>query len=236
MPQKIQCSVAEIAPHGDSVYTVMLRPAARLPRFQAGQFLHLALDSFRPGDFWPDSRAFSIASSPSQSDVLRITYAVKGRFTTRMEKELAVGRDVWVKMPYGEFMVDRERDVCLIAGGTGMTAFAAFLDGVPPEHPHEVHLFYGARRPELLIYRALAEDFAGRCGKARLHLFSEVLEGTENAILQGRVDVAHVAPHLVCPDRLIYYLAGPPAMIRTVGEGLPALGVQASQIVVDAWG
>lgn len=235
MPQKILCSVVEIVPHGDRVYTVLLRPSTPAPRFLAGQFLHLALDPFRPGDFWPESRVFSIASSPSEKDLLRITYAVKGQFTTRMENELALAREVWVKMPYGEFLVDRSRDVCLIAGGTGMTAFTAFLSDLPPEHPHEVQLFYGARRPELLIYRELAQQFASRCQKARVHLFAELLNGSDNGLLQGRVDVEHVSQHLPCLAGLTYYVAGPPAMIQGVTVGLQSANVPASQILVDAW-
>ena len=235
MPQKVQCKVVEVIPHGDRVYTVLLRPSTPMPRFKAGQFLHLALDPFRPGDFWPESRVFSIASSPSERDLLRITYAVKGRYTTRMESELAEHREVWVKLPYGEFLVDRSKDVCLVAGGTGITAFTAFLNDLPPEHPHELHLFYGARRPELLIYRALAEHFAMRCRTAHAHFFSEVLDGSGEGLLQGRVDVEHISPHLSCLGTLTYYVAGPPAMIQNVSAGLQSSNVPASQVLVDAW-
>ena len=154
MPQRIACRVVEVVQHGDRVYSVLLHPATPAPRFLPGQFLHLALDGFQPGDFWPDSRVFSIASPPSDRELLRITYAVKGRYTTRMETELHPEREVWIKLPYGEFIVDREKDVCLLAGGTGMTAFTAFLGELPAGHKHQVELFYGARRPELLIYRS----------------------------------------------------------------------------------
>ncbi len=53
--------------------------------------MHLALDRYDPGGFWPDSRVFSIASSPVERQRLTITYAVKGAFTTRMERELTPG-------------------------------------------------------------------------------------------------------------------------------------------------
>lgn len=235
MARKFPCKVAKIVPHGDRVYTVLLQPSTPLPRFLAGQFLHLALDPFRPGDFWPESRVFSIASSPSQRDQLRITYAVKGEFTTRMEAELAEKREVWVKMPYGEFLVKQDRDVCLVAGGTGITAFTAFLSDLPPGHPHEIHLFYGARRPELLIYRALAEQLASRCQRARVHLFSELLDDSAEGLVQGRVDVDHVAQHLPCTAGLTYYIAGPPAMIESLTAGLQSANIPASQVLVDAW-
>ncbi len=240
MPQKILCRVAEIIPHGERVYTVLLQPQARMPRFAAGQFLHLALDTFRPGDFWPDSRCFSIASSPSQTDTLRITYAVKGVFTTRMERELATGCDVWIKMPYGEFIVARDRDVCLLAGGTGMTAFTAFLTDLPAEHPHEVDVFYGARRTGLLIYRKLLEQWALGCttssSRACSHLWLCAEEPSlEEAVEQGRLDLDYIAGRLDQPSKLTYYVAGPPAMIKALTAGLPTLGVPSSQIVVDAW-
>ena len=66
---------------------------------------------------------------------MRITYAVHGRFTARMERDLAEGREVWIKMPYGDFVVDGRADVVLFAGGTGVTAFTAFLEDLTPGAP-----------------------------------------------------------------------------------------------------
>ena len=235
MAQKILCHVDEIVPHGEHVYSVLLEPASPLPRFRPGQFLHLALDPFRPGDFWPDSRAFSIVNSPSQVDFLRITYAVKGVYTSRMERELERGRDLWVKLPYGEFIVDRCKDVCLLAGGTGITAFTAFLSDLPADHPNHVHLFYGARRAELLVYRTLVAELGARCPNVRAHLFSEQVERENHRLVYGRLDIEHVSKFLTCPADLTHYLAGPPAMIEALTDGLVSLGVAASRIVIDAW-
>jgi ferredoxin-NADP reductase len=163
MPQKLRCEVSNVVDHGERVYSVLLKPERPAPRFSPGQFLHLALDPYRSGDFWPDSRVFSIASSPTERDGLRITYAVKGAFTTRMETELAEGREVWVKLPYGEFTIAGDADVCLIAGGTGITAFTAFLAGLQAENRQQIDLFYGARQPGLLVYRPLVQEAATSC-------------------------------------------------------------------------
>ena len=131
MPQKLRCEVLNVVDHGERVYSVFLKPDSPSPRFRGGQFLHLALDPYTPGDFWPESRVFSIASAPGDRNLLRITYAVKGQFTSRMEAELCPGREVWIKLPYGEFTVNPESNACLLAGGTGITAFTAFLSGLP---------------------------------------------------------------------------------------------------------
>ena len=57
-----------------------------------------------------------------------------------------------MKLPYGEFVVDSTRDAVLFAGGTGVTAFTAFLQSLQPEQAPRVLLFYGARKPELFVY------------------------------------------------------------------------------------
>ncbi len=234
MPLKIPCKVAGIMDHGEHVYSVFLKPENPAPRFLPGQFLHLALEKYSPGDFWPDSRSFSIASAPVERQLLRITYAVKGQFTGRMEAELCLGRKVWVKMPYGEFIVNGDKDVCLLAGGTGITAFTAFLAGLPAEHPHEVHLFYGVRRPDMLIYRPLVEATQQRCARLQVRfLAEEQARGTD--CLPGRIDAAAIFESVPDPLLLIYYLAGPPEMIRVLTSDLVQRGVTPGWIIADAW-
>jgi len=234
MPQKLPCEVLNVIDHGERVYSVFLGPHSPSPRFQAGQFLHLALDPYDPSDFWPESRVFSIASAPDDRDLLRITYAVKGQFTARMEAELRAGREVWIKLPYGEFIVSPKSDACLLAGGTGITAFTAFLAGLPAEYEHHVHLFYGARRPDLLIYRPLVDSALQRCSNLHAVFTAEqASDGTD--CLPGRIDLEVVWKSIPNPQAITYYIAGPPEMIRTFTHGLGQRGVSAKCIIIDAW-
>jgi ferredoxin-NADP reductase len=234
MPQKFLCEIVDIIDHGERVYSIFLKPEVPAPRFLPGQFLHLALDEYTPGDFWPDSRSFSIASSPADRQLLRITYAVKGQYTGRMETELRRGREVWVKMPYGEFTIDTDRDVCLLAGGTGITAFTGFLASLPPDYSHQVSLFYGARRPELLIYRQLVESSLQVYKGLRVSFLAEQdTPGTD--CIPGRINVDNIWKVVPDPLRTTYYLAGPPEMIRALVPALGQRGVEPGRIVVDAW-
>ena len=204
------CAVTD---HGERVYTVELEPQMAVPRFKPGQFMHLALDPYEPGGFWPDSRVFSIASSPGERQRLTITYAVKGVFTSRMERELAPGVPVWAKLPYGEFMVDPTRDAVLFAGGTGITAFTAFLRSLAPDHPHACALFYGARTPELFVYGDFATERARpRSVALTCHL---VCEATD-----GRLSVERAWPAIATLDDPLFYLSGPPAMLDALTDQL----------------
>ncbi|MBK5296207.1 MAG: FAD-dependent oxidoreductase [Vicinamibacteria bacterium] len=240
MTQKLACQVEQIVNHGDRVYTVALRPEGPAPRFRAGQFLHLALDHYDPSRFWPDSRVFSIASPPSQPDLLRISYSVRGRFTERMERELVEGQQVWIKMPYGDFVVGRGTDVVLLAGGTGISAFTAFLESLPHDGMHSVTLAYGARTDRLLIYRDAVERCAMQAPSMRAVYFVEDLApdggSTDTSDTQvGRVSVAAMWPRLSRPFEAAYYISGPPAMLRTVSDDLRAHGITSEAIHIDAW-
>jgi ferredoxin-NADP reductase len=222
--QKLACTVQRVIAHGERVYTLVLRPERPAPRFRAGQFLHLALDRYDPTGFWPESRVFSIASSPAERGSVRITYAVKGRFTERMETAAVEGREVWIKLPYGDFFVDERSDVALFAGGTGVTAFTAFLEALPADTSRRVALAYGARSPELLIYRDVVDGCAARVPS---------------------LQIAYVVGQPLSPDslwRLLrdpsqthFYISGPPLMLRAIGDDLRSRGIASEAIHIDAW-
>ena len=236
LTQKLACQVDQVVAHGERVYTLTLRPERPVPRFRAGQFLHLALDPYDPTGFWPESRVFSIASSPAQREAVRITYAVHGRFTERMERDLVEGRQVWIKMPYGDFVVDSLADVVLFAGGTGVTAFTAFLEDVTPSSHQSITLAYGARHSSLLIYRDIVERCAARLPSLDVSYFVEQDSGTDGAgFIPGRVSVAAVWPRVRRPFDTFYYISGPPPMLQGIGDDLRARNISPEAIHIDAW-
>ena len=235
MAQKLNCVVEQIVDHGERVYTVALRPERPVPRFLPGQFLHLALDPYDATDFWPESRVFSIASPPAQRDVVRITYAVHGRFTARMESDLTEGKSAWIKMPYGDFIIERNAEVVLLAGGTGITAFTAFLEDLTPAGDPPVTLAYGARTERLLIYRDVVERCEQRVPSLQVLYFVEQSASAATALNPGRVSVEAVWPRLRDPLDAHYYIAGPPSMLSGIGRDLRARNVPEEAIHIDAW-
>ena len=237
--QKLACLVERIVDHGERVYTVALRPERPAPRFRPGQFLHLAIDPYDPSGFWPDSRAFSIASSPADRDLLRITYAVHGAFTARMERELTEGGSAWVKLPYGDFVINGGGDVVLLAGGTGVSAFTAYLDSLRPQPDGgSTILGYGARTAPLLIYKDLVDRTAARVPALDVTYFVE--SGRPSAAgpsqrLEGRVSLEALWPRMTRPMESDFYISGPPAMLKAIAADLTTRGVSAEAIHIDAW-
>lgn len=245
MPRKIRCTVEAITDHGGRVYTIDLAPASPVPAFRPGQFLHLTVDDYDPSSFWPESRVFSIASSPLERSRIRLCYSVKGRYTTKMEQALKIGGEAWIKLPYGEFVIDHTSDVVLIAGGTGISAFTAFLEALSPHGMMAVTLIYGARTPALFLFHEMIFAQLAMVPKLQAIFFTEIPDETFTQqlavtphvprVFTGRIALDTVWPHLDSPARQVFYLSGPPDMLKALGADLRARGLSAERIRTDAW-
>jgi ferredoxin-NADP reductase len=151
-----------------------------------------------------------------------------------MEAELVPGRQVWVKLPYGEFCVEGDNDVCLLAGGTGITAFTAFLAGLSAKHAPRIDLFYGARQPGLLIYRSVVEAAVARSPSLHAHYLAEQ-NANGSGCLAGRLEWGTIGNLIRAPLAMTYYLSGPPPMLTGLRGELEGRGVAPERIRVDAW-
>ncbi|MDA0576813.1 MAG: FAD-dependent oxidoreductase [Verrucomicrobia bacterium] len=243
MSRKLQCTVTNVIDHGGRVYTVDLQPASPVPPFRPGQFLHLTVDPFDPASFWPESRVFSIASSPRVRDRIRICYAVKGRYTIKMEQVLRPGAEVWVKLPYGDFVIDESRDAVLLAGGTGVGAFTAFLEALTPDSANRVTLAYGARTPALFLYLDMLLGQVARVPRLDAIFFAETEAGAFPGAGAPRVRGCHSGrinlDALWAGERdfsgSLIYLSGPPVMLKALGIALRSRGIPPEHIRTDAW-
>jgi len=156
-----------------------------------------------------------------------------------MERELTIGKEVWLKLPYGDFVIDdgtlSRGPIVLIAGGTGVSPFWPFLLK-SPERTGEVYLFYGVRQKEHLLF---AEELTrlGVCPWFHLHLFVEAGSALpEFPSEQGRLSISRILP--VVGKKMAtanYYLSGPPGMIRAFQKDLEENEIAKENIHKDEW-
>jgi ferredoxin-NADP reductase len=173
---------------------------------------------------------------------MRLTISRQGRFTSRMMEEVEPGRTLWCKGPYGEFVVRAAgmgAPVVLVAGGTGITPFSAFMEeGLihPDTVSAPVRLYYGARTADLLVYSGIAERCAASLPDFEAWLCAE--EGELPAgVARGRLAIDHIAEALDQNLLTNFYLSGPKPMITAFSEYLREVRcVPSEQILVDAWG
>jgi ferredoxin-NADP reductase len=226
--RKHQSRVTAVRQVLPDVYTATFAPVDRPFDYRPGQFLHLALEPYDAARPWPESRCFSIQTLPAQGrQELSITFAVKGAFTRRMAQELAPGREVWLKLPYGDlFAGDWSGKPCVfIAGGTGITPFLSlFLDDGFRRFA-DASLYLGIRGPSYHVFAGEVAQAQQRNPALAVEIF---FEDSQGYIPIERLHQRHGA-------EAVYFLSGPAAMIAGFRARLLALGVVPEHVRSDDW-
>ena len=225
--KKYRSVVKDIKNPLEGIYVVTFTAIDKDFKFKPGQFLHLALDEYDPSRQWPESRCFSMQSSPNNISEITITYAVKGAFTGRMSKALHVGTEVWLKLPYGEIFTEEHprENAVFIAGGTGITPFLSlFTDTSFGEYVNPV-LYLGVRSSSYNIYQIDIERAKGMNESFQIKLVDQEKHGI--------LDIDTI--YRENPESKTYFISGPPGMIKSFKKSLAEKGVNASSIRTDDW-
>jgi ferredoxin-NADP reductase len=207
----------------EGIYTLEFESLNGVYKYSPGQFLHLALDQDYDGSGqWPESRCFSMQSNPDQKTI-RITYAVKGRFTGHMKEELQVGSEVWLKLPYGDIFTQPHNKIntVFIAGGTGIAPFLSLFTHRSFSKYIDPRFYLGFRSRFHNIY----ENDLKFLNHERVKIFYEDVDGF--------IDINTV--FLENSIQNSYFLSGPPTMIKKFKQFLTLAGVPSNQVFTDEW-
>lgn len=220
-PKKYNAVVEKITDWGEGIYSVIFKMPSMV-KFKPGQFLHLTLEEYdQSSGYWPESRVFSIASSPN-TDEVEIVYSVKGVYTKRMSEELSEGKSIWLKMPYGDFIIENHiklgEKVFLVAGGTGISPFISFLRSY--KDGYGITLYYGIRNQKLYIYKEILENL-----KNKINL----------NVIEGPMNVEDISKKISENKNSKTFISGPINMINSYKEKLLNLGYDKNNIIIDEW-
>ncbi len=224
--KKYLSEVVSVEKHKDDLYSITIKSLSGKFKYSPGQFLHFSLDEYDPSLGWPDSRCFSIQSSP-QDELIRITFSVKGNYTNRMANELEVGKIVNLKLPYGDLFVQDniKENTVFISGGTGITPFLSlFTDYAFADYKNPT-LYAGFRNSSLNIYH---KELA-RARQINLNFNTYFVFQNEHGILnkQKVLDESN--------KNNSFFISGPQDMINSFKDYFMKNGVNQSQIITDDW-
>lgn len=234
---KIPATVEKVNKHTDEVCSYIFRPKRKCPRFKPGHFLHLAIDPYDPSFQWPESRVFSIANSPTRREKMKITFAVKGKFTKRMYDEIKEGDTIWIKLPYGYFTFnENEKDIVLIAGGTGITPFLSFLEySIDNKINSKIKLYYGIRSKELLLFEDIISECETKLSNFRKIIYLEKKNIINNKFRNEKLNIEQILDETDNKENTIFYLSGPVEMVNNFKAYLSNNGITETQIRIDKW-
>lgn len=208
-----------------------------LPPYQSGQYVNLFVEI----DGVRTSRPYSISYTPSQRkyyDVI-VGRIENGFVSDYFLDEVKVGDIIEGNGPAGQFYynpVFHGKKQVFLAGGSGITPFIGMMCDVLHEGlDREIHLIYGCRNKESVLFLPQFEDFANRHDNFTLTLvLSETTE--DHGERQGFIDRALIQE--VIPDikEQMFYICGPSAMTDFCLRELKVLSVKEKRIRKEMFG
>lgn len=211
-----------------------LRVEAPRLRFEAGQFVKLALDI----DGERVARPFSFVNPP-QAPLLEFYGIVvpEGPLSPRLAR-LAAGDLIYLSPNPSGFLVLSEvpdaETLWLMATGTGLAPFLSILcTETPWQRYRNVVLVHAARFEKELVYRDLLDEIERNRGAERFRRVSFVSRETAAGSLGGRIPAAigdgrleAAAGLRLLPERSQVMLCGNPEMLRDSVAALAPRGMK----------
>lgn len=222
-------------------------------RESAGRWVALGIAQLEARATEPTTRAYSLANDPGTAGeaVLNVRLAlpppgaagVPPGVVSSWLFSVAEGDAVSVQGPHGHFFVeDGDTEILFVGGGVGMAPLHAHVrDQLECRGARRrMSLWYGARSRADLYYVEELEQLARRHENFSAHVaLSEPApedgwEGPTGFIHQVVRD-AYLADH-PAPEDCVYYICGPPMMMRAVLAMLDELGVPPDHVHFDDFG
>jgi aquacobalamin reductase/NAD(P)H-flavin reductase len=232
--QLVKANVVNIAPLTEYVYKVELKPSEPVS-FEAGHYLQLVLGE-------KDKRAFSIASRPSQTELLELhigaseenSYAMQA--LEHLKEHLAnnTQADVEVGLGISQLRTESELPVVLLAGGTGFSYVKSMADHLAEiKSTRPVFFYWGVRDESALYAKDEMEKWAA--SQANFNFIPVVEHASDN--WQGHTGYVHKAVMKDMDSLAPYeiYMAGRFDMIGPVRDDFIAHGAIRENMYADAF-
>jgi ferredoxin-NADP reductase len=202
--------------------------------FQAGQALEMTLLEPPETDPEGNTRTFSIASGPHE-ETLMVATRMRDTAFKRVLKSMPLGSAVKIEGPFGDLTLHNnvKRTAVFLAGGIGITPFRSIVFCAAKQKlPHRIFLFYSNRRPEdapfLDELQALEKENPNYKLIASMSEMAKSHQSWHGEA--GRIDREMLARYLKAAVSPIYYIAGPPKMVKGLRTMIHEAGVDDDNI------
>ena len=204
--------------------------------YTAGQFAFFKLDGVS-GDTKGPVRHFSIASSPTEQDLL-ISTRIRNTPYKQKLSSLQAGTKIESWGPQGEFVLhdDHEKPAVFMSGGIGVTPFRSMAKYATDKRlPLKIVVFDSNRNESNVLYKGEFDRWAQ--DNKNLKMIYTVTD--ENAGSwsgeKGRINKEMVTKYLSSKEiaNAIFYICGPPGMLKAMQELLQELDVPEDRIKTE---
>ena len=206
--------------------------------FKPGQYVQLEVPKYELTS-GPEFRAFSIASSPTDTHKLElfITKAREGEGLVALyvHEHLKEGDELTIRGPYGDFYLrESDRDIVMIATGSGLAPIKSILHQIKEQNiTRNAMLFFGGRRPEDLYFYDYLKKLEKELPNFNYYpALSRVEEADAWTGDTGRVTDL-IKKYIPENADMEAYICGAPPVVESCIQSLKAKGVREEQIYFD---
>ena len=237
MPKQVAEMVVELATFElPDTKTLRLRwPDGYQPEFKTGQFITL---------YFPDApaykRAYSLSSCALDRGYFEVTIKRDGKMGTRIVDWVQAGDKLWVIPPTGRFLpvLEPEKHLICIAGGSGVTPFRAFAREATRRQLRPKSPFFTACAPRKTSSSAM--NSAPWRGKPRLKFevtCTRVPPEDPWPGRRGRIEAGWIRAHIGELNNTVFYACGPNALVEATEHLVTEeMRVPREQMKVEKWG
>jgi ferredoxin-NADP reductase len=201
--------------------------------FKAGQYIDLTLSGSRPGPTNGLTHTFSIASSPSDEELV-VTTRMRDSVFKQAISTLPIGDRVRIEGPMGSFNLHKNtaRPAVFLAGGIGIAPFLSMLYYATEEKlGHSIVLFYANR----YLKDAAFIDAIWKLERdnPRFRFVPTLTRAANNNGWKGKtghIGLQMLFAHVGILRGPIYYIAGPPTMVAATRRTLTEVSVDEDDI------
>ncbi|MFA6417237.1 MAG: FAD-dependent oxidoreductase [Patescibacteria group bacterium] len=202
--------------------------------YQPGQY---AMISYRNRSFrMEDKHAFSLASSPTNSQSISFGIKIEGAFTHGL-LNLQVGDELRVFGPYGSFCYQANKypDAVMIAGGIGITPFFSALNYANDlKLSNKLALIYSARTKSGATFYPEIRSLQTRNSNLKtLFSFTEETGATEANVINTRISAEQIKNFVGDISGKTFFICGPSLFMAAMVANLLRLGVSRAQIKME---
>jgi ferredoxin-NADP reductase len=206
-------------------------------KFTSGQFVDITLLDPPETDAEGNARSFSIASAPDE-DFIMVATRIRDTAFKRVLTTIDLGAEVRIEGPFGDLRLhnDKSRAAVVLTGGIGITPFRSILLHAAKEKlQHRIFLFYANRRPEDAAFLNELQELEKKNPNYKLIACMSEMDRSQQPWSgeRGLINQALLEKYLKGVPSPVYYITGPPDMVKAMHAILTGAGVDDDNVRIE---
>lgn len=176
-------------------------------------------------------KPFSISSSPTEKGFIEFTKKLTDHIFSRALNSFKVGDWMGIDGPYGRFTFEGEYErIAMLSGGVGITPLRSICRYcTDTQLDTEIVLLYGNRTERDIVFKKEFEEMQRQNKKLKVVFTVDEASKDWNGFT-GIIDTEMIMKVIPDYDRRVFYICGPPGMVKAMEELLYSIGTPRANI------